>query len=205
MMSTPCPLVLASNNSGKIREIQSLLENFNIKPQTDFGIGEANETASTFVENALIKARHATQLARLPAIADDSGLQVDALNGQPGVISARYAGLGATDRANIDKLLQALIDVPDEQRTARFICVMVFMAHAKDPTPLIAQGVWEGRILSHCQGANGFGYDPVFWLPKLNCTSADLPAEHKNALSHRSQALRQLANAIHLRSMTLSR
>jgi len=129
---------------------------------------------------------------KLPAIADDSGLVVDALNGAPGVISARYAGIGASDRDNLDKLLRELEGVPDELRTARFICVMVFMAHANDPCPVIAQGVWEGRILDHAVGENGFGYDPVFWVPEQNCASAELPADVKNALSHRGKALKAL-------------
>ncbi len=196
MKASPDTLVLASNNSGKIKEIQALLTGFQIRPQADFGVTEAEEPAPTFVENALLKARHAARHCGLPTIADDSGLMVDALHGAPGVISARYAGIDASDQTNIDKLLQALAGVGEAQRTARFVCVMVYLAHADDPCPLIAHGVWQGQILPHCQGNNGFGYDPVFWLPSLSYTSAELSAELKNTLSHRGQALRQLVAAI---------
>lgn len=182
-------IVLASGNLGKIKEIQAILATHRIVPQSVFNIQEAEETGLTFVENAIIKARNAALHAQLPAIADDSGLVVDALKGEPGVFSARYAGLGASDQDNVTKLLQALEGVPDEQRTARFICVMVFMAHAEDPFPVIAQGVWEGRILHHGVGTNGFGYDPVFWVPEYNCASAELSAAIKNSVSHRGQAL----------------
>jgi len=182
-------IVLASGNLGKIKEIQAILATHRIVPQSVFNVQEAEETGLTFVENAIIKARNAALHAQLPAIADDSGLVVDALKGEPGVFSARYAGLGASDQDNVTKLLQALEGVPDEQRTARFICVMVFMAHAEDPFPVIAQGVWEGRILHHAVGANGFGYDPVFWVPEYNCASAELSAAIKNSVSHRGQAL----------------
>jgi XTP/dITP diphosphohydrolase len=189
-------IVLASGNLGKIREIQAMLEGLQIAPQADFAVREADETAATFIENAIIKARHAARHCQLPSIADDSGLIVDALHGAPGVISARYAGVEASDQANVNKLLEALEGIPDPQRTARFICVMVYMRHADDPFPLIAQGMWEGCILPHCQGKNGFGYDPVFWLPEQGCTSAELPANVKNTLSHRGQALRQLVDAL---------
>ncbi|WP_459990635.1 RdgB/HAM1 family non-canonical purine NTP pyrophosphatase [Methylosoma difficile] len=189
-------MVLASGNLGKIREIQAMLENWQIAPQSAFAVPEADETGTTFIENAIIKARQAAHYCQLPSIADDSGLIVDALNGAPGVISARYAGVGASDQANVDKLLATMAAVPEGQRSARFICVMVYLRHADDPFPLIAQGVWEGCILPYCQGENGFGYDPIFWLPEQNCTSAQLPADLKNALSHRGQALRQLVAAI---------
>jgi len=189
-------IVLASSNAGKIREIQALLAAHPIVAQSEFNVLDAEETGSTFVENAILKARNAALHCRLPAIADDSGLVVDALNGAPGVISARYAGVGASDRDNVDKLLRELEGVPDEQRTARFICVVVFMTDAQDPCPVIAQGVWEGRILDHTVGENGFGYDPVFWLPSHDCTSAQLPAAVKNALSHRGQALKTLTALI---------
>ncbi len=182
-------IVLASGNLGKIKEIQAILATHRIVPQSVFNVQEAEETGLTFVENAIIKARNAALHAQLPAIADDSGLVVDALKGEPGVFSARYAGLGASDQDNVTKLLQTLEGVPDEQRTARFICVMVFMAHAEDPFPVIAQGVWEGRILHHAVGTNGFGYDPVFWVPEYNCASAELSAAIKNSVSHRGQAL----------------
>ena len=182
-------IVLASGNLGKIKEIQAILATHRIVPQSVFNVQEAEETGLTFVENAIIKARNAALHAQLPAIADDSGLVVDALKGEPGVFSARYAGLGASDQDNVTKLLETLEGVPDEQRTARFICVMVFMAHAEDPFPVIAQGVWEGRILHHAVGTNGFGYDPVFWVPEYNCASAELSAAIKNSVSHRGQAL----------------
>jgi len=189
-------IVLASSNPGKIREIQALLAAHPIVAQSEFNVLDAEETGSTFVENAILKARNAALHCQLPAIADDSGLVVDALNGAPGVISARYAGIGASDRDNVDKLLRELDGVPDAQRTARFICVVVFMTDAQDPCPVIAQGVWEGRILDHTVGENGFGYDPVFWLPSHDCTSAQLSAEVKNALSHRGQALKTLTALI---------
>jgi len=185
-------IVLASGNPGKIREIQALLAEHPIVPQSDFAIGDAEETGTTFVENAIIKARHAAKLSGLPAIADDSGLVVDALDGAPGVYSARYAGPGSNDLDNLQKLLKELEGVPEAQRSARFICVLAFMRHGADPTPVIAQGVWEGRILTRPAGSNGFGYDPVFWVPTHQCASAELAPEVKNALSHRGQALRQL-------------
>jgi len=185
-------IVLASGNPGKIREIQALLAEHPIVPQSDFSISDAEETGTTFVENAIIKARHAAQHSGLPAIADDSGLVVDALDGAPGVYSARYAGPGSSDLDNLQKLLQALEGVPEAQRSARFICVLAFMQHGIDPTPVIAQGVWEGRILTRPAGSNGFGYDPVFWVPTHQCASAELAPEVKNALSHRGQALRNL-------------
>ena len=189
-------IVLASGNLGKIKEIQALFSGHQVVTQSAFNVKEAEETACTFVENALIKARNAALHCNLPTIADDSGLVVDALNGYPGVISARYAGVGATDQDNIKKLLLALEGVPEAQRTARFICVMVFMAHANDPCPIIAQGVWEGTILTKPVGSNGFGYDPVFWVPNHQCASAELSADEKNAVSHRGQALRSLTQLL---------
>ena len=193
-------IVLASGNLGKIKEIQAILEGHPIIAQSAFNITEVDETGSTFVENAIIKARHAAFHCKLPAIADDSGLVVDALKGAPGVISARYAGVGASDQDNVQLLLQELEGVPESQRTARFICVMVFMEHANDPTPLIAQGVWEGLITIQTIGSQGFGYDPVFWVPSERCTSAELPATVKNALSHRGLAVRSLSTLIKARS-----
>jgi XTP/dITP diphosphohydrolase len=186
-------IVLASGNAGKIREIQAILQNDNILPQSQFNVVEPEETGSTFVENAIIKARNASQHCHLPAIADDSGLVVDALQGAPGVISARYAGVGASDQDNLQKLLRDMQGVPDEQRSARFICVMVYLRHADDPTPIIAQGVWEGRIMQAPAGDNGFGYDPIFWVDDYQCASAQLSPDIKNQLSHRGQALRILA------------
>lgn len=200
--STITDIVLASGNPGKIREIQAILANHPIVPQSAFNVVDVEETGTTFVENAILKARNAALHCKLPAIADDSGLVVDALNGAPGVISARYAGVGASDQDNVNKLLRELEGVPDELRTARFICVMVFMAHANDPCPVIAQGIWEGRILDHAVGENGFGYDPVFWVPEQNCASAELPAAVKNSLSHRGQALKTLTALIKAREST---
>ena len=194
-------IVLASGNLGKIKEIQAILAGHPIVPQSAFNVAEAEETGSTFVENAIIKARNAALQCKLPSIADDSGLVVDALNGAPGVISARYAGVGASDQDNVYKLLEELEGVPDEHRSARFICVLVFMEHASDPFPVIAQGVWEGRILHHPVGTNGFGYDPVFWVPEHNCASAELSASVKNSLSHRGQALRCLTDLIKAREL----
>lgn len=185
-------IVLASGNQGKIKEIQAILESHAILAQSHFNVPEVEETATTFIENALIKARNAALHCELPALADDSGLVVDALNGAPGVISARFAGAGCNDLDNIKKLLKALEGVPEAERTARFICVIVLMRHAEDPFPLIAQGVWEGRILTQAVGENGFGYDPVFWVPTHGLASAQLPAELKNTLSHRGKALQQL-------------
>ena len=196
MLSALQQIVLASNNAGKIREIQALLPDYPIVPQSAFNIIEAEETGLSFVENAIIKARNAALHSGLPAIADDSGLVIDALQGAPGVLSARYAGIGAGDQDNLQKALQVLAGVPDEQRTARFVCVMVFMRHAEDPLPVIAQGVWEGRILQQAKGENGFGYDPVFWVPERDCAAAELSSEVKNALSHRGKALKMLTALI---------
>ncbi|KAA6185305.1 RdgB/HAM1 family non-canonical purine NTP pyrophosphatase [Thiohalocapsa marina] len=187
-------LVLASNNAGKVREINQMLSGtgIRVRPQGEFGIGEADETGLSFVENAILKARHASQACGLPAIADDSGLEVDALNGAPGIYSARYAGAGAGDAANNDKLLAALRGLPETERSARFQCVLVYLHHAEDPTPLICQGTWEGRILDAPRGQHGFGYDPIFFVPEQGCSSAELDPARKNALSHRGQALAQL-------------
>lgn len=191
-------IVLASNNPGKVREFAALLADHRIRivPQSEYDVPEADETGLSFVENAILKARHAALLTGLPAIADDSGLEVDALNGAPGIYSARFAGKGAGDQANLEKLLADLEDVPEGQRAARFQCLMVYMRHANDPTPLICQGTWEGRILFAPRGSQGFGYDPVFFVPTHGCASAELPPEVKNALSHRGQALRRLVAAL---------
>ncbi len=187
-------IVLASNNAGKVREFNQLLAGSELEviPQSEFQVEEIEETGLTFVENALLKARNAAQHTGLPAIADDSGLEVDALEGAPGIYSARYAGAGASDRQNLEKLLEALKDVDDENRSARFQCLMVYMHHPADPTPMIFRGTWEGRILRAPQGSNGFGYDPVFYVPEQQCSSAELKSDLKNSLSHRGQALRQL-------------
>ncbi len=191
-------IVLASSNPGKVREINQLLADLDlrVKPQGDFGVPDVAETGLTFVENAILKARHAASHTGLPAIADDSGLEVDALNGAPGIYSARYAGPGASDADNLHKLLDALGEVPEAERSARFQCLLVYLRHADDPTPVICQGTWEGRILFAPVGENGFGYDPVFQVPTHGCSSAELDPEVKNALSHRGQALRRLVTAL---------
>ncbi|RGP52865.1 RdgB/HAM1 family non-canonical purine NTP pyrophosphatase [Pseudomonas abyssi] len=182
-------LVLASNNKGKLAELQAMLGNsIKVRPQSDFTDIEAEETGLTFVENALIKARHAARASGLPALADDSGLAVDALGGAPGIYSARYAG-GAGDAANNAKLLEALRDVPDAERGAQFICALALLRHAEDPIPLICEGAWEGRILHAASGEHGFGYDPLFWVPERDCSSAELSPQEKNQLSHRARAM----------------
>ena len=187
-------IVLASGNKGKVAELSQMLAPFQMQviPQTDLGVSDADETGLTFIENALIKARHAALVTGLPAIADDSGLAVDALGGAPGIYSARYAGEAASDSDNIDKLLAAMQRVPPEQRGAQFHCVLVYLRHAEDPTPLVCHGVWRGQISLSRSGSNGFGYDPVFFIPEENCTSAELSRERKQQLSHRGQALSQL-------------
>jgi XTP/dITP diphosphohydrolase len=185
-------IVLASGNQGKIREIQAILKNNTILPQAQFNVEEAEETGSTFVENAIIKAKNASAHCKLPAIADDSGLVIDALDGAPGVISARYAGVNATDQENLLAVLKQLEGVPPEQRSARFVCVLVFMRHKNDPLPIIAQGMWEGQIMTKSVGTYGFGYDPIFWVSTHQKSSAELSPDTKNSISHRGQALRVL-------------
>jgi len=191
-------IVLASSNPGKVREINRMLAGLHLTvvPQSDFEVTEAEETGLTFVENAILKARNAARFTQLAAIADDSGLEVDALRGAPGIYSARYAGKGAGDEANLRKLLDDLKHVPAEKRGARFQCAMVYLRHELDPTPIICLGTWEGRILPAPVGENGFGYDPVFFVPTHGCSSAQLLPDVKNALSHRGQALRQLVTAL---------
>lgn len=187
-------VVLASNNPGKVREFSELLADHAIEivPQAEFDVQEVEETGLSFVENALLKARNASAYAGLPAIADDSGIEVDALNGAPGIYSARYAGAGASDSDNLEKLLADLADVPDEQRSARYQCIVVYMRHARDPTPIICHGAWEGWILREPIGAGGFGYDPIFHVPDHGCSAAQLSATEKNRISHRGQALSKL-------------
>lgn len=187
-------IVLASSNSGKLREFNQLLGGLQIEvlPQSHFNVVDAEETGLSFVENALLKARNAAQHTNLPALADDSGLEVDALRGAPGIYSARYAGVGASDAENLKKLLDQLQHVAPPQRTARFQCVLVYLRHALDPTPLICQGTWEGSILPQPRGSNGFGYDPVFYVPTHACSAAELTPQIKNSLSHRGQALHDL-------------
>lgn len=191
-------IVLATGNQGKVREMADLLADFgfDVVAQSEFNVSEVAETGTTFIENAIIKARHAAKETGLPAIADDSGLEVDALDGAPGVYSARYAGEHATDQQNLAKLLDAMKDVPEAQRTARFHCVLVLMRHENDPTPLVCHGSWEGRILTEAHGNNGFGYDPIFFVPEDNCASAQLEPARKKQLSHRGQALKKLFQAI---------
>ncbi len=187
-------LVLASNNPGKLRELTALLADFDFEllPQAGFGVPDVAETGTTFVENAIIKARHAAAHTGLPALADDSGIVVDALDGAPGVYSARFAGPAASDADNNALLVQRLREVPAEARGARYRAVIVLMRSAADPSPLICEGSWDGMIRLEPAGDGGFGYDPHFYLPELGCTSAELPAAEKNRLSHRGQALAAL-------------
>ena len=196
-MTFPARIVLASGNPGKVREIRRILGEFGVEivPQTELGVGDADETGSSFVENALIKARHAADLTGLPAIADDSGLVVDALDGRPGVYSARYAGVRASDDDNIEKLLRELRGVPDDKRTAAFHCCAVYVS-ADDSTSLVAEGCWQGRILGERRGSGGFGYDPVFFDPECGRSAAELGPELKNARSHRGKALAALAEML---------
>ena len=191
-------VVLASGNAGKLREFQQLLQGcgFEIVPQSDFNVTNAEETGTTFVENAIIKARHACQQTGLPAIADDSGIEVDALNGRPGVYSARYADENATDEKNNEKLLMELANIPAEKRTARYHAVLAYMRHADDPTPILCHGTWEGIILTEPRGENGFGYDPLFFVPSHNCASAELDKAEKNRISHRGKAMQELLHKI---------
>ena len=187
-------IVLASGNAGKLREIAQLLEGLNLEilPQSEFNVPEIEETGLTFVDNAILKARNAAHHTGLPAIADDSGIAVDVLRGRPGIYSARFAGIGASDEENLEKLIRMITPFPDEERTARFICSMVYIRHEEDHVPVIAEGVWEGQLLIDPKGQNGFGYDPIFYVSSQQCTSAELPPEIKNKLSHRGQALRKL-------------
>jgi XTP/dITP diphosphohydrolase len=194
-------LVLASNNAGKVREFNALLNDLGLQvtPQTQFNLGSVEETGLSFVENAILKARAACASTGLPALADDSGIEVDALNGAPGIYSARFAGEKASDAANCVRLLEKLQGVPETARSARFQCVLVYMRHAQDATPLICQGTWEGRILNAPEGVNGFGYDPVFYVATDGCSAAMLSQARKNQLSHRGQALRMLHDALQQR------
>lgn len=184
-------VILASSNSKKLKELADLLSSsIELVSQSSLDIISPPETGLTFVENALIKARHACASSGLPSIADDSGLEVAELNGAPGIYSSRYAGEDATDADNVSKLLKEMEG--KDKRLARFVCVMVYLRHASDPVPLIAEGIWEGEILEKPEGANGFGYDPVFFIPEQNCTSAQLESAVKNQLSHRARAVEQL-------------
>ncbi len=189
--STIKKIVLASGNAGKVREINKLFVGSGIEviPQTDLNVPEVPETGTTFVENAIIKARHAAEVTGLPAISDDSGIEVDALDSRPGVYSARYAGKNASDENNNNLMLKELQGIPEAKRTARYQCLIVFMRSHTDPVPIITQGSWEGRILEAPQGDGGFGYDPIFYVPTHNCSGGELALDVKNTLSHRAIAL----------------
>jgi XTP/dITP diphosphohydrolase len=191
-------IVLASGNKGKLNEFNRALSELNVEiiPQSQFNVPDADETGLSFVENAILKARHAAQITDLPALADDSGLEVDALDGAPGIYSARFSGANASDAKNNALLLEKLNGLAAEQRTARFRCVLAFMRHANDPTPLICQGTWDGIILEEACGEQGFGYDPLFWLPELNSAAAQLNPTEKNKVSHRGQAVALLKQSI---------
>jgi len=195
-------VVLATGNAGKVRELASLLNDFglDVVAQTELGVDSAEETGLTFIENAILKARHAAQVTGLPAIADDSGLAVDVLGGAPGIYSARYSGedatIDASDQQNLEKLLEALKDVPDDQRKAQFHCVLVYMRHAEDPTPIVCHGSWPGVIAREAAGNGGFGYDPIFFVPTEGKTAAELTREEKSAISHRGRALKLLLEAL---------
>ena len=193
-------IVLASNNAGKIKEFNALLGDMgiDIKPQSEFNVEEAEETGLSFIENAILKARNACAHTGLPALADDSGIEVDYLDGAPGIYSARFAGEHGDNDANNKLLLEKLEGVPELERTARFHCVLAYMRHKDDPTPQVFHGVWEGRILTSAEGQEGFGYDPIFYVPECACSAASLPKEVKNQISHRAKALKQLfANSQH--------
>ena len=194
----PQKLVLASGNRGKVAEFQQLLSGagFEVVPQTLLEVPEIEETGLSFVENAILKARNAAKFCGLPALADDSGLEVDALHGAPGIYSARFAGVGADDAANNRKLLDTLREVPHAPRRARFRCALVFMRHGTDPSPLICEGAWEGVILDAPRGEQGFGYDPLFFVPNENATAAQLEPALKNRISHRGQAMAKLLRAL---------
>ncbi|MEL0635176.1 RdgB/HAM1 family non-canonical purine NTP pyrophosphatase [Marinomonas sp. TI.3.20] len=198
-------IVLASNNAGKITEFNALLSGlgFDVKPQDDFDVPEADETGLTFIENAILKARNACAHTGLPALADDSGIEVDFLNGAPGIYSARFAGDHGNNAANNTLLLKKLEGVDEQKRTARFHCVLAYLRHKDDPIPLVFHGVWEGRILTSTEGLEGFGYDPLFYVPECGCSAASLPKEVKNQISHRAKALKQLLVAFQQQSASL--
>ncbi len=191
-------IVLASGNRGKLIELTELLRDLpvTLRAQSEFDVLEAVEDGVTFIENAIIKARNAASHTGRAALADDSGIALDALGGAPGIYSARYAGEGATDTDNLDKLLSDSAHLPDGQRSCRFICVAVYVRHALDPIPIVCQGVWPGRLLRRPQGTHGFGYDPIFYVPDRKCSSAELLPAVKNAISHRAQALQQMVNSL---------
>ena len=191
-------LVLASHNAGKLKELQAMLgSHIKVRAVSEFSSVEPEETGLSFIENAILKARHAAQVSGLPALADDSGLAVDALGGAPGIYSARYAD-GQGDAANNAKLLDVLKAVPDSERGAQFVCALALVRHAADPLPILCEGLWHGRILHEARGAQGFGYDPLFWVAERNCSSAELPAAEKNQLSHRARAMALLKQRLGL-------
>lgn len=191
-------LVLASHNAGKLKELQAMLgASVKVRSIGEFNQVEPEETGLSFVENAILKARNAARLSGLPALADDSGLAVDFLGGAPGIYSARYAD-GRGDAANNAKLLEAMKDVPDAERGAQFVSVLALVRHADDPLPILCEGIWEGRILREARGAHGFGYDPLFWVPERDCSSAELAPEEKNRLSHRARAMALLKQRLGL-------
>lgn len=194
-------IILASGNAGKLREFQQLLAscNFEVAPQSEFNVSDADETGLTFVENAILKARHACVHTGLPALADDSGIAVDALHGRPGIYSARYSGPDASDADNNAKLLRELKDIPYRERGARYHCVLAFMRYAEDPTPILCHGTWEGVILTEARGAGGFGYDPLFFVPSHNCAAAELDKIEKNRISHRGKAMAELVQKLQQR------
>lgn len=191
-------IVLASHNAGKLKELQTMLgDHFQVRSVAEFSAEAPEETGLSFIENAILKARHAARLSGLPALADDSGLAVDYLGGAPGIHSARYSGTG-DDAANNTKLLEVLKDVPDARRGAQFVCALALVQHADDPLPVVCEGLWHGRILPAAQGEHGFGYDPLFWVEEQQCSSAELAPELKNRLSHRALAMRQLRQRLGL-------
>ncbi|WAM52111.1 RdgB/HAM1 family non-canonical purine NTP pyrophosphatase [Vreelandella venusta] len=197
-MASSNTLVLASGNVGKLKEFNQLLAplGLDVRAQSEFGVGDVEETGLTFVENALLKAREASRISGLPALADDSGLEVDALHGAPGIYSARYAGEPKSDERNNEKLLTSLSNYAEGQRSGRYWCVLVYLRHAEDPVPVIVQRSWEGEILAHPRGNGGFGYDPLFWLPDQGMSVAELSSETKNRLSHRGRALQGLVELL---------
>jgi len=193
-MAFPDKLILASSNQGKLKEMSQILTplGLEIVTQSEFSVKDVEETGLSFVENAILKARHATSNSNLPAVADDSGIEVDMLNGAPGIYSARFAGDNASDEDNLQLLIDKVKESGLYEPRARYQCIIVYMRHADDPTPIIAQGTWEGVLLTESRGTNGFGYDPIFYVPTHQCTSAELQPEEKNRISHRGQALREL-------------
>ena len=191
-------IVLATNNLNKVREINELFQEsiYKIIPQSEFKLTEVEETGKTFTENALIKARNAAKYTDLPVIADDSGIEVDALDGRPGIFSARYSGIGATDKDNLTKLIKDIKHIDRKNCQAKFICAMVYIAYENDPNPIIVEGIWKGYVITKPRGVNGFGYDPIFYVPEYECTSAELDRKKKNQLSHRGQAIRKLTKKL---------